>query len=201
MSFHGGRPEYGSGRICGKGADRQAPHEIRGGGNGFSFWPGKAGATRNSCGEWEKRWIFLWRSFRRKRTAPVTSAAPTSAKSWRRVVWKMYAALLGYPFFVSGKIVHGRHKGHSFGYPTINQVPVPEKLLPPWGRLHLPDQGRGKALQQRDKHRKKSPRYGEKNWEQRPICLTAMKICTDWRPGWNCFPSSGRNGNSSRSRR
>ena len=41
--------------------------------------------------------------------------------------------LLGYPFFVSGKIVHGRHKGHSFGYPTINQVPEPEKLLPPWG--------------------------------------------------------------------
>lgn len=41
--------------------------------------------------------------------------------------------LLGYPYFISGKIVHGRHKGHSFGYPTINQVPAPEKLLPPWG--------------------------------------------------------------------
>jgi riboflavin kinase/FMN adenylyltransferase len=41
--------------------------------------------------------------------------------------------LLGYPYFICGKIVHGRHKGHSFGYPTINQIPAPEKLLPPWG--------------------------------------------------------------------
>lgn len=41
--------------------------------------------------------------------------------------------LLGYPYFVSGPIVHGRHLGHSLGFPTINQVPSEEKLLPPRG--------------------------------------------------------------------
>ena len=41
--------------------------------------------------------------------------------------------LLGYPYFVTGKIVHGRHLGHSLGFPTINQVPDPEKMLPPRG--------------------------------------------------------------------
>ena len=41
--------------------------------------------------------------------------------------------LLGYPYFVTGEIVHGRHLGHSLGFPTINQVPDPEKMLPPNG--------------------------------------------------------------------
>ncbi len=41
--------------------------------------------------------------------------------------------LLGYPYFVSGEIVHGRHLGHSLGFPTINQIPEPQKLLPPRG--------------------------------------------------------------------
>lgn len=41
--------------------------------------------------------------------------------------------LLGYPYFVTGEIVHGRHLGHTLGFPTINQVPDPEKMLPPNG--------------------------------------------------------------------
>ncbi len=41
--------------------------------------------------------------------------------------------LLGYPYFVTGEIVHGRHLGHSLGFPTINQIPDPEKMLPPNG--------------------------------------------------------------------
>ncbi|MBR2561146.1 MAG: bifunctional riboflavin kinase/FAD synthetase [Eubacterium sp.] len=41
--------------------------------------------------------------------------------------------LLGYPFFVNGTIVHGRHLGHTLGFPTINQIPAPEKMLPPHG--------------------------------------------------------------------
>ena len=41
--------------------------------------------------------------------------------------------LLGYPYFVTGVIVHGRHLGHTLGFPTINQVPDPEKMLPPNG--------------------------------------------------------------------
>lgn len=43
------------------------------------------------------------------------------------------ASLLGYPFFISGKIVRGRHLGHSLGFPTINLVPDEHKLLPPNG--------------------------------------------------------------------
>ena len=43
------------------------------------------------------------------------------------------AELLGYPYFISGDIVHGRHLGHSLGFPTINQLPEEKKLLPPNG--------------------------------------------------------------------
>ncbi len=43
------------------------------------------------------------------------------------------AELLGNPYSVKGKIVHGNHIGHTLGFPTINQIPEPEKLLPPNG--------------------------------------------------------------------
>lgn len=41
--------------------------------------------------------------------------------------------LLGYPYTVTGEVVHGNHLGRTFGMPTINQIPVREKLLPPNG--------------------------------------------------------------------
>lgn len=42
-------------------------------------------------------------------------------------------AMLGYPYFVYGEIVHGNRLGRTIGLPTINQL-VPEgKLLPPNG--------------------------------------------------------------------
>ncbi|HIX76714.1 MAG TPA: bifunctional riboflavin kinase/FAD synthetase [Candidatus Fusicatenibacter merdavium] len=41
--------------------------------------------------------------------------------------------LLGYPYTVREEIVHGRALGRTIGVPTINQVPVKEKLLPPYG--------------------------------------------------------------------
>ncbi len=41
--------------------------------------------------------------------------------------------LLGYPYTVAGKIVHGRHLGRSIGIPTINQIPPEGRLLPPNG--------------------------------------------------------------------
>jgi riboflavin kinase/FMN adenylyltransferase len=41
--------------------------------------------------------------------------------------------LLGYPYFVKGKVVHGRQLGRTWGLPTINQIPADGKLLPPFG--------------------------------------------------------------------
>ena len=41
--------------------------------------------------------------------------------------------LLGRPFFVMGEVLHGRKIGRALGMPTANQVPGPEKLLPPNG--------------------------------------------------------------------
>ncbi len=41
--------------------------------------------------------------------------------------------LLGYPYFVKGKVVHGRQLGRTWGLPTINQIPANGKLLPPFG--------------------------------------------------------------------
>lgn len=41
--------------------------------------------------------------------------------------------LLGYPYFITGEIVHGRQLGRTLGVPTINQIPPAEKLLPKRG--------------------------------------------------------------------
>ncbi len=41
--------------------------------------------------------------------------------------------LLGYRYFVSGKVLHGRQIGRTLGLPTTNLVPPPDKLLPPNG--------------------------------------------------------------------
>lgn len=41
--------------------------------------------------------------------------------------------LLGYPYFVKEKVVHGRQLGRTWGLPTINQKPLDGKLLPPFG--------------------------------------------------------------------
>lgn len=41
--------------------------------------------------------------------------------------------LLGYEFFVTGEIVHGRRVGRSLGVPTTNLIPPKGKLLPPNG--------------------------------------------------------------------
>ncbi len=39
-------------------------------------------------------------------------------------------ALLGYPFSVTGTIVHGQRLGRSIGFPTINLYPPIQKLMP-----------------------------------------------------------------------
>ena len=42
-------------------------------------------------------------------------------------------AMLGRPYGIYGEVVHGNHYGTGMGFPTANQVPAPEKLLPPNG--------------------------------------------------------------------
>lgn len=41
--------------------------------------------------------------------------------------------LLDYPYTVNGTVEHGNHIGTGMGFPTINIVPCPNKLLPPRG--------------------------------------------------------------------
>ena len=49
--------------------------------------------------------------------------------------------LLGYSYYIEGTVTHGNRLGHSIGFPTINLLPQPDKLLPPYGvyasRVHL----------------------------------------------------------------
>lgn len=42
-------------------------------------------------------------------------------------------ALLGMPYMVAGEVVHGMEVGRELGFPTVNLLPPPEKLLPPNG--------------------------------------------------------------------
>lgn len=47
---------------------------------------------------------------------------------------ELAARLLGYPYTVSGEVVHGRHMGREMlGIPTVNLLPQKSKLLPPDG--------------------------------------------------------------------
>lgn len=41
--------------------------------------------------------------------------------------------LLGYPYLIAGEVEHGRKLGRTIGFPTMNVIPPPEKLLPPNG--------------------------------------------------------------------
>ena len=41
--------------------------------------------------------------------------------------------LLGYPFPIIGEVKHGRRIGRTLGIPTINLIPIKEKMLPPNG--------------------------------------------------------------------
>ncbi|HUM82380.1 MAG TPA: bifunctional riboflavin kinase/FAD synthetase [Lachnospiraceae bacterium] len=41
--------------------------------------------------------------------------------------------MLGYPFFVTGPVLHGKKIGRTLGFPTANLIPGKDKLLPPNG--------------------------------------------------------------------
>ena len=41
--------------------------------------------------------------------------------------------LLGYPYFIHGRVLHGKSLGRTLGLPTINLAPPESKLLPPNG--------------------------------------------------------------------
>jgi riboflavin kinase/FMN adenylyltransferase len=41
--------------------------------------------------------------------------------------------LLGYPYFIKSEVVYGNQLGRTIGIPTMNQIPQPDKLLPPNG--------------------------------------------------------------------
>ena len=43
------------------------------------------------------------------------------------------SVLLGHPYSICGKVVHGNEIGRQMGFPTINIVPDKDKLLPPNG--------------------------------------------------------------------
>jgi riboflavin kinase/FMN adenylyltransferase len=60
---------------------------------------------------------------------PVSSGAIRSALAAGRVVEA--AELLGYPFFVTGNVIHGEKRGRALGYPTANL-----KLDPACGLKH-----------------------------------------------------------------
>ena len=42
-------------------------------------------------------------------------------------------AMLGMPYMIQGRVVHGNKIGRTLGFPTVNQLPPANKLLPPNG--------------------------------------------------------------------
>jgi len=43
------------------------------------------------------------------------------------------SALIGFPYSITGTVVHGRRLGRTIGMPTVNLLPPGDKLLPPKG--------------------------------------------------------------------
>lgn len=46
---------------------------------------------------------------------------------------EMAETLLGFPYFMRGRIIHGKRLGRTIGVPTANMIPDKSKLLPPNG--------------------------------------------------------------------
>ncbi len=67
----------------------------------------------------------------------VVGGAKVSSSRIREAVssgdMELAGALLGYPFFVTGEIIHGRQIGRTIGVPTANLITDFSKLLPPNG--------------------------------------------------------------------
>ena len=53
--------------------------------------------------------------------------------------------LLGYSYFVTGKVIHGRRLGRTLGFPTTNVIPDLEKILPPCGVYTVRSEINGKV--------------------------------------------------------
>lgn len=56
------------------------------------------------------------------------------------------AACLGAPYKITGKIVHGKALGRKIGFPTLNQMPPEDKLLPPFGVYYSEVKADGKVF-------------------------------------------------------
>lgn len=109
-------------------------------GTDFRFGLNRAG-TPDFLKEYEEMGIFTVDVIEKEKDMDITAAGGEGRDISSTYIREELAkgdmekvnSLLGYPYFVTGEIVHGRHLGHSLGFPTINQVPDPEKMLPPNG--------------------------------------------------------------------
>ena len=54
--------------------------------------------------------------------------------------------LLGYPYFITGEILHGRRIGRTIGFPTANILPEKGKVLPPMGVYFVRSEIDGREL-------------------------------------------------------
>lgn len=63
--------------------------------------------------------------------APISSTRVREAVSQGRM--QEAAQLLGEPYTIMGRVVHGRQLGRRLGFPTVNLTPPKDKLLPPYG--------------------------------------------------------------------
>ena len=68
-----------------------------------------------------QRAASTWRRMTATRcTRGCASRAPPCAKRWRAATWRGAAALLGRPYSISGRVVHGDKLGRELGFATAN---------------------------------------------------------------------------------
>ncbi len=101
-------------------------------GDDFRFGRDRKGNTELLL-EMGKKYGFETRILSREREGRRKVSSTYIREELHRGNMSLVNSLLGMPYFVEGRVEHGRGMGHTLFFPTANLVPPPEKLLPPNG--------------------------------------------------------------------
>lgn len=101
-------------------------------GNDFRFGKNRKGDV-DMLKAMEDVYGFKVISFEKKYWKNITISSSIIRKELERGNMESVNAMLGRPYYISGKVLHGRKIGRTLGMPTTNLTPPVNKLIPPCG--------------------------------------------------------------------
>lgn len=101
-------------------------------GNDFRFGRNRRGSV-TMLKEMEKVYDFKLISFEKKMRGDIVISSSAIRTELANGNMEEVSAMLGNPYYIYGKVLHGRKIGRTLGMPTTNLIPPTNKLLPPCG--------------------------------------------------------------------